>query len=184
MKPKKNNPTSKPKKKPQTRNIVLSDGTVIKANDNNKGNLASGKVGKNVYNKPVPDEEETLEPEDGFEAAKYPPPKKNQVFRKTWMGFIDNVTSRVNFKPSHLLTLEILCDLYVELESLNQFLRTNGMSFKVITIAGETRRMYPEVAQRDKVRSQIYSYSKQLDLFPKKDSSPKSGDEGDTEKWT
>lgn len=171
------------KKAPQKRNVKLSDGTVIETDDNLARHLRNNKVGKNVYNDVTVDEEELPAPADELENLKYPPPKKNPIFRKTWGDFIENVTSRENFKPSHLHTLEILCDLYVELDALNKFLRTNGMAFKVITVAGESRRLYPEVAQRDKIRAQIQQYSRHLDLFPKRDKSLRGMDKDEDDEW-
>lgn len=171
-------------KKVPKRKIKLSDGTVIEADNNSAAKALQGIAGKKVYNMVTVDEEDLPVPEDGLQKLKYPPPKKNPVFRKAWADFIENVTSRDNFKPSHLHTLEILCDLYVELEALNKFLRTNGMAFKVITVMGETRRMYPEVAQRDKVRAQIQQYSRHLDLFPKKDKSLRGMDPGEDSEWS
>lgn len=171
------------KKAPHKRNIKLSDGTVIVGNENNSSQARAGKVGKHVYNKSGTDSEDGAEVTDKYSSLKYPPPKKDPVFRKTWADFIENVTSRDNFKPSHLHTLEILCDLYVELEFLNKFIRMNGMSFKVVTVMGEHRRLYPEVAQRDKVRSMIHQFSRNLDLFPKKDKSTRGMDDSDDSEW-
>jgi len=169
------------KKKVKTRNVQLSDGSVIKANNNNARRVKS--AGKSVPNTPTVDEEGLPEPTDALASLKYPPPKKNPIFRQSWGRFIENVTSRENFKPGHLSTLEILCDLYAELEALNKFLRMNGMSFEVIMVNGKSRRMYPEVAQRDKVRAQIQQYSRFLDLFPKKDKSSRGMDPGEDSEW-
>jgi len=167
-----------------TRKITLADGTVIRSNENDSRHLRDGKSGKHVYPAPVPDKEEILpDPEDEFTNHRYPPPRKEPTFRKTWMSFIDNVTERDNFKPGHLHTLEILCDLYVELEELNKFIRMNGMSFKVVTVAGEHRRLFPEVTQRDKVRAQIQHLTKNLDLFPKKDKTGPAGT-SDVDEWS
>ena len=183
MATKKKSTTSK-SKPPKTRKVTLSDGTVIESDHNNSAMLRTNRVGKNVYNDVTVDEEELPEPKDELTKLKYPPPKKNPIFRKTWGDFIENVTTRENFKPSHLHTLEILCDLYVELDALNKFLRTNGMAFKVITVAGESRRMYPEVAQRDKIRGQIQQYSRHLDLFPKRDKSLRGMDKDEDDEWS
>lgn len=168
----------------KSRNATLSDGTIVSGDDNNMAMIRQGKSGKHVYKAPAKDVEELPPPKDGLDKLKYPPPKNNSLFRKTWGNFIENVVSRENFKPSHLHTLEILCDLYVELEELNKFLRTHGMTFDVITITGKNRRMYPEVAQRDKVRAQIQQYSRHLDLFPKKDKSLRGMDKDEDDEWS
>lgn len=171
-------------KKTISKKIKLSDGSVINTKREDATRFYEGKSGKNVYNAVTIDEEELPAPKDEFKDLKYPPPKKNPVFRKTWGSFIENVTTRENFKPGHLHALEILCDLYVELDNLNKFLRTNGMSYRVITVAGENRRNYPELAQRDKVRGQIQQYSRHLDLFPKKDKSSRGMDDDEDSEWS
>jgi phage terminase small subunit len=177
--------TSKPKpKKHQKRILKMSDGTVMEVNDLINKEVRRGETGRNDYNKEVPDIEEVLpEPADEMAAHKYPPPRKDPLFRARWGRFIDNVVSRENFKPGHLDTLEILCDLYVEMDFLNAFLRKNGMFHDVTTIMGKTRRAYPEVAQRDKVRAQIQQYSRHLDLFPKKDKALGGVGSGEDDEW-
>lgn len=175
--------TSSKKKVPRKRTVKLSDGTTIVTDENTASHLRKSKIGKSVYNMVAVDEDDLPEPDDELAKTQYPPPKKNPIFRKTWGDFIENVTTRENFKPSHLHTLEILCDLYVEMAALNKFLRMNGMAFKVITVAGESRRLYPEVSQRDKIRGQIQVYSRHLDLFPKRDKSNRGMDKDTDEEW-
>lgn len=176
-----NTPSTR-KKKVRKNAVTLSDGSRIETDNNSEKQARL--FGKPILNTTTPDpEEEFPEPKDGLENLKYPPPRKNPIFRQKWGRFIDNVVSRDNFKPGHLDTLEILCDLYVELEVLNKFLRMNGMSFLVVMVNGTSRRMYPEVAQRDKIRGQIQTYSKLLDLFPKKDKSLKGMDAEDDSEW-
>ena len=170
------------KKKIRKNTVTLSDGTRIETDNNKEGQIR--RFGKPVLNPTMPDPEETLpDPDDGLDDLRYPPPRKDPVFRKKWGRFIENVVSRDNFKPGHLDTLEILCDLYVELEILNKFIRMNGMSFLVVMVNGTSRRMYPEVAQRDKIRGQIQQYSRMLDLFPKKDKSLKGMDSETDSEW-
>lgn len=166
------------KKLPQRRRIKLSDGTVIEATDNNK--QSAKKMGKSVYNKEQPDPEETPPDSDG---SAYPPPKKNAVFREKWKRYIDNLARRENFNDGHLDSLEMLCDLYVDYADLSAFIRKNGRSHKVVTVTGESRRLYPEVIQLDKVRSQIQKLLGRLDLFPKKDKS-QGKDKRDQEEWS
>lgn len=173
----------KPKKKRQNKTLTLSDGTKMIVPDAIPGAVKKSIGGRNEYNTPVPDIEDGPKPKDEISKHKYPPPKKDPVFRERWARFIDNVVSRDNFKLGHLDTLEILCDLYAELEALNKFLRTNGMFHDVTTIMGKSRRAYPEVAQRDKVRAQIQQYSRHLDLFPKKDKSLRGFDPKEAEEW-
>ena len=89
---------SKIKKKPQTRNIKLSDGTVVKANDNNKRILGK----KYSYSRAVADPEDAPPPKDEWSKHEYPPPKNDPRFRARWGKFIDNVVGRSNFTPGHL----------------------------------------------------------------------------------
>lgn len=168
-------------RRPRSRKTKLSDGTVLELDDNNKKYAAK----KNVFVKGE-DEEETLpKPKDAASKHKYPPPKKNKIFRDKWMTFIDLVVERESFKKAHLSTLEILCDCYVDLAHLDKFIRENGMTYEVITIAGKDRKKYIEVGMRETVRSQIKDFTKMLDLFPKKDNrmGGGGGSDGEEENW-
>lgn len=168
--------TSEPKKKkPVNRKIKLSNGDVIHTTDNRKKQVIEN--GKNIFNKEQPDPEEQYTPE---KKQKYPPPKGNAVFQERWNSLVDHLIQRDNFNPSHLYSLEMLCDLYSEYEELSKFIRMNGQSHKVATVTGESMRMYPQVKQRDAVRHQIQKLCTLLDLFPKKGQTPKgNGDPGD-----
>jgi len=165
------------RKKPVKRKVKMYDGTIVQATDNTKNDLYINK-----YPSPKPDPEK-ITVVDQHSSHQYPPPKAHPVFRQKWSRMIDNVVSRDNFKESHLDVLEILCDLYVELEAINAFLRTHGTTYKVITSMGEIWRKFPEVVQRDSVRRQIQQYSAHLDLFPKKDKSPRSMSQKDSDAW-
>lgn len=170
--------TSKPQKdyhKPKV--ITLADGRKIKERyHNDHGSVP-------VYPKKKKDEEKGKKPVgDEFDKLKYPPPKRNQVFRETWGKFIDNVTSRESFKEAHLAALEVLCDLYVEYKDLERTIRIEGRTYETVSRWGKTRKMHPAVSQLDKVRANIAKYTKQLDLFPKKDSGGESdGEDGEWE---
>lgn len=128
------------------------------------------------------DIEKVLPPPDDVAAKhKYPPPKKHPVFRKKWMRFINNVVKRENFNIAHLDSLEILCDLYVEYDELQEFVRVNGRSYCSLGRAGETWRLYPETMELSKCQSQIKEYTKMLGLLLKKDHGKESG--GEEEEW-
>jgi phage terminase small subunit len=156
--------------------IELADGTkVMERYHNDYG-------AKPVYQKTKKDPEKSKKPfKDEFSKLKFPPPKRNRVFRERWAGFIDSLTSRENFKKAHLQALEVLCDLYVEYVDLESIIRKEGRTYKSVTRFGESRHMHPAVGQLDKVRANIRQYTKQLDLFPKKDNS--SEGEGEEEEW-
>lgn len=128
------------------------------------------------------DIEEVLpEPKDEASKHKYPPPKKNPTFRLKWSRFINNVTKRENFNIAHLDSLEILCDLYVEYEELQAFVRKNGQSYMSVGRSGEVWKHYPEVNQLSRVQAQIKEYTKMLGLLLKKDHGNESG--GEDSEW-
>lgn len=137
---------------------------------------------KLVFNtKEKPDYEETMEvPKDGLEGIKYPPPKKHPVFRKKWSEFIESIVTRENFKVGHLNNLEVLCDLYVEYEELQKFIRKKGRSYLSVGRSGEVWKFYPEVGQLSRVQSLIKDYTRLLNLSPKKDHTVESGGEKDS----
>ena len=123
------------------------------------------------------------EPDDEASKHKFPPPKKHPTFRAKWFRFIDNVSSRDNFKVGHLDTLEILCDLYVEYEQLHEFVRVNGRSYLSVGRQGEVWKFYPEVLQLTKVQGAIKEYTKMLDLILKKDHGAGDGGGGEKSEW-
>lgn len=127
-------------------------------------------------------EDDALEPDDELAKKKYPPPRKNKIFREKWGLFIDNVTSRKNFHLGHLETLRILCDLFVEYEDLKSFLAENGQSYCAVGRQGEQWKMYPHVQQLNRVKESISVYSRMLDLIVKKDEGL-GGTTGEDEDW-
>lgn len=142
--------------------------------------------GEDPQKKLIPDQRpdfETIAAAPDDEAAKhqYPPPKKEPIFRKMWMAFIDSIARRENFNISHLNNLEILCDLYVDYEDLRKFLRINGRSYKVQGRQGEIWKFFPEVDLLSKVLMQINNYTKLLGLVLKKDESGES--DGEKANW-
>jgi len=179
MAKRKNTISDKPKKKDyhKPKKIKLADGTeVMERYHNDHGSKA-------VYQKVKKDPEASKKPiDDEFAKLKFPPPKRNPVFRKTWAKFIDSLTGRDSFREAHLATLEVLCDLYVEYQDLEATIRKEGRTFKAVSRWGELIKMHPAVSQLDKVRANIAKYTKQLDLFPKKDSG--GGSEGEEEAWS
>lgn len=175
---KKVDPAKKKKQKDynKPKMITLADGSrVMERYHNDRGS-------KSVFKAEVPDEEESGKKiKDAASRHKYPPPRKNKIFRAKWMEFIDNVTSRDSFKRAHLETLTLLCDMYVEYEELSKILRTQGRTYKTVTRLGEHLKMHPATAHIDKVRANISKYTRLLDLFPKKDKG--GGSEGEEEEW-
>jgi len=133
------------------------------------------------YPEERPDYETATQPDDAYAKLKYPPPKVHPTFRKMWGGYIDSIVERENFKEAHLTQLEILCDLHVEYEQLQAFIRKNGRSYKVVGRAGSIWKLFPEVLHLSKVAGQIQTYMKMMGLVLKKDSSVKNP--GEKESW-
>lgn len=127
-------------------------------------------------------EDDVLEPEDRVAKHKYPPPRKDKIFREKWALFIDNVVGRKNFHLGHLETLRILCDCFMEYEQLRAFIQENGQSYCAVGRAGEQWKMYPHVQQLNRVKESISVYSKMLDLIVKKDEGD-GGSTGDGSDW-
>lgn len=173
---KKKDTTSKRQSYNKPKEITLADGSkVLERYHNDNG-------AKAVYQPVQPDPETTAPPpKDKAAKLKYPPPKRNPVFREKWMKFINSLVSRESFKEAHLQALEVLCDLYVEYNDLERIIRTEGRTYKSVTRFGETRKLHPAIGQLDKVRANIRAYTRQLDLFPKKDTSPEG--DGDDDEW-
>lgn len=178
MKKKKSTQISK-KKKPQGRpgKVALITGEVVKQRFRGDEGTTP------VHPEPKHDYESGPEPEDEASKHAYPPPKKDPIFRKYWMKFIDSVTLRKDFRIGHLDTLRILCDLHTQYEDLDNFLRINGRFFKVVNRFGETRKVYPETVQFEKVIVNIKNYTKMLGLFPKTDDSAGKGGENKNDEW-
>lgn len=136
----------------------------------------------NFFPEELPDYEKiNREINDEISKHKYPPPKAHPTFRRVWAEYIDNICARENFKTGHLTQLEILCDLHVEYDQHQEFIRKNGRSYKVASRDGIIWRPFPEVLLLGKCQQQMLHYMKILGLLLKKDSSTKSG--GEKESW-
>ncbi len=141
--------------------------------------------------RPDPEDEEMFEVDEDMDLSwdgegdhpylTYPPPRKNLVFRRKWKEFIENIYERDNFRRGHLSQLAILCDLYVDYDELSKFIRVNGFEYTSFGRQGKQIRMYPQVTQRNKILSEIRSYSLALGLVLKKDSS--TGTTTEDESW-
>lgn len=176
------------KKKPQTRNVVLSDGTKVKTNDNKLPAIKSGRLSKHdIPKKKFSTESGKTESdwviEDDLDESEYPPESRHPLYRKYWKESIDDLTSRNNFKPAHLGLLDAYCRLRVELKSLDEFITNNGHTYRIVTILGEQRKTYPEVNERLKVLSNLARYSQLLDLLPKKDQSKGKASSDEEKEW-
>ena len=101
---------------------------------------------------------------------KYPAPSKKAEFIFYWDILVDEVASRTNFKPGHLLQLKTLCDLYVQKDELDEVLELEGLTYT----GGSPKTGYyekprPEAIQRNRVVADILAYTKILGLLLFKD---------------
>lgn len=95
----------------------------------------------------------------------YRAPKDSEEFKKYWRIFLPHVVERDNFHTGHLQQLEILCDLYVDYNTLTQFVKENGYSFMTGGRYGDTSRPHTEVQVRQRVVAEIRAYSKMLGIL-------------------
>ena len=101
---------------------------------------------------------------------KYPPPRHNETFIHRWKQMLPKVVLRENFSEAHLMSLEVLCDLYCEYERLRDSLDVTGYTFtNSDSKYGEVVKNYPEVGQLNVCRNQITVYSRMLGLILAKD---------------
>lgn len=117
--------------------------------------------------------------------AKFPPPanKKSKEFRKYWLENIDAVAGRENFKKSHLKQLEILCDLYVEYDTLCAWIAENGYTFSVFDRRGSATKQFPQVPLRNNILAEIRSYVKMLGLTLYKDKDTRDPSDNPEDAW-
>ena len=109
-----------------------------------------------------------------FEASKhahlkYPPPKNNPVFIRKWRELVSAIVERDNFKSAHLFQLEVLCDLFVDYESLSEFIRVHGHTYESVGRNGRLVKNYPQVIQLNRVLAEIRNYSRVLNIMLSKD---------------
>lgn len=121
---------------------------------------------------------------DGAKAGPllYPCPRNEPRFKAHWDKLIADICQRPNMKESHLTQLEILCELYVELDDLNKLIKKHGMVFHSISRQGETLKIRPEVSQKNRVVAEIRNYSKALGLILHKDQAKRP--EPDSDSWS
>jgi phage terminase small subunit len=112
--------------------------------------------------------------------AKYPPPKKHPVFVARWKEYVLDIVLRENFKAGHLAQLGVLCDLFVEYETLADDIRKNGYTYYAKTRNGDQWKQRPEVIQMNRTRAEIRNFSKTLGLLLVKDKEV-NGDKDDKE---
>ena len=108
-------------------------------------------------------------------------PKKDKKFIEYWNLYIEDVCGRDNVKPGHLKQLELLCDMYVEYETLSDILIFEGYTYDNHGGRnGDQLKLRPEVQQLNRVRSEIRAYSVMLGLALVKDTAKTKKD---SEEW-
>jgi hypothetical protein len=107
--------------------------------------------------------------------AKYPPPPgKTNHFMYYWNTLVPEIAERDNFKTGHLLQLAVLCDLYVQKDTLDNVINTEGYSYiSAGTHGASVERVRPEVRLLNAVVDDIKDYTKMLGLLLYKDTSTK-----------
>lgn len=105
-------------------------------------------------------------------------PKGSTKFKKYWNILILDLSKKVNFCRSHLLQLEVLCDMYVQYEDLKNQLKKEGMTYVSEGRNGVQIKPHPALAQFNKVTVEIKNYCMLLGLRPDKiDAPPKEKNE-------
>jgi hypothetical protein len=100
---------------------------------------------------------------------KFPPPSEKESFKKYWVTYLTDIKDRDNLKLSHLSQLRILCDLSVEYDELRMILDLQGRTYESEGRNGLQIKMRPEIAQLNRVVSEIRNYCKILGLILYKD---------------
>lgn len=113
---------------------------------------------------------------------KYPPMREGKIYVMYWEMFLEDVSSRDNFKRSHLATLDLLCKAYDQMWRLQEAVDLIGEMQDVKSAQGESRKPVPEVSQMNVLRGQIAVYTKMLGLVLTRDTSPADEDKS-KEEW-
>lgn len=97
-------------------------------------------------------------------------PNPDPMFTRMWNVFVGNLVERPNFHIGYLAQLEILCDLYREYHTYSAALELAGTTYWTDGGRnGPQLKVHPHVAQLNRIRVDIVSYSKMLGLVLVKD---------------
>lgn len=91
------------------------------------------------------------------------PRPENQIFTSMWNILIESLNKK-KVLQSHLLQLEVLCDLYFEYYELRQKVEEEGCLVANTTSQGETYKVNPNKQAKDNTVRQIALYTKSLGL--------------------
>lgn len=103
------------------------------------------------------------------------PRKEDEKFSRYWEIFVEDIQHRENIKKSHLLQLEVLCDLMLEYDTLKEEIKIYGRVYISVGRNGEQVKLRPEVTQMNRVVAEIRAYSAMLGLRLVKDTTASSG---------
>jgi hypothetical protein len=109
--------------------------------------------------------------------SKFPCPSEKESFLRYWLIYLSDIKHRDNLKPSHFQQLKILCDLSVEYDEIKMTLDLEGRTYSSEGRNGFQIKIRPEVAQLNRVVSEIRNYSKILGLVLVKDQTSTKGEE-------
>ena len=98
-------------------------------------------------------------------------------FEYYYKKFLPSILERENYSDHHLKNLEILCSLYVDYDKLTEEISNIGYSYEAEGRYGTQRKTIPEVTERNNIISQIYKFSKLLDIVPDKDKGSSNNDD-------
>ena len=115
----------------------------------------------------------------------YPPPENKMGefhFVKHWLKYHDSMAESNNFKMSHLVSLEMLCDLHEKKEFLEKIIRERGMTYECDGRYGRQAKERPEVNLLEKINLQILKFQATMKLVgPSKDGQMHDNIKGKTE---
>lgn len=103
----------------------------------------------------------------------YPPPENKMekvYFLKHWLKYHDSLVESNNFKMSHLVSLEMLCDLHEKKEFLEKIIESRGMTYECDGRYGKQAKERPEVNLLKDINLQILKFQSTMKLVgPSKD---------------
>lgn len=107
---------------------------------------------------------------------KYPPPSKSPRYKRLWATHLKDINHRENLKETHLLQMDILCKLYIEVDELQEEISIHGRTYESVGRNGSQIKIRPEYQMLQRCYSEIKNYSKMLGLVLVKDTSTKDDD--------
>lgn len=107
--------------------------------------------------------------------------EESTQFKSYWNSLYPDIMYRENLKPSHLLQLKILCNLYIQEEALMKNIVACGLTFRSEGRNGYQEKLRPESQLLERTRTMIREYSKVLGLVLVKDNVSTNSSASDNE---